>query len=175
MEEARSQLATVQTENEALKEAATENTRYYAGVMNEAGAKIGRIENELDEARSQLAAVQTNPQPQHQLYAKIEELEERNRLLSIKGREERQKLEEKIAALEYRDISQSRRLAEKQTRLDELEAAAELQQKSATANKDLPEAANVLKKLRKALGKKSTASLSDIETILEIIEGDGNE
>ena len=51
----------------------------------------------------------------------------------------------------------------------------DLKQKSATASKDLPEAADILKDLRKALGKKSTASLADVEKILEIIEEDGNE
>jgi hypothetical protein len=138
-------------------------------------SRQGEEREEREKVEGQLAELKQNPQPQHQLYAKIEELEERNRLFSIKSREERQKLEEKIKTLEYRDESQSRRLAEKQNRLDELESVAELQQKSATTNKDLPEAANVLKKLRKALGKKSTASLADVETILEIIEGDGNE
>ena len=140
-------------------------------------SRLREEREEREKVEAQVAELKQNPQPQpqHQLYAKIEELEERNRLLSIKSREERQKLEEKIKTLEYRDESQSRRLAEKQNRLDELESVAELQQKSATTNKDLPEAANVLKKLRKALGKKSTASLADVETILEIIEGDGNE
>ncbi|MEG4009928.1 hypothetical protein QUA41_27585 [Microcoleus sp. Pol11C1] len=52
---------------------------------------------------------------------------------------------------------------------------ADLKQKSATANKDLPEAADILKDLRKVLGKKSTASLADVEKILEILEGNGNE
>jgi len=52
---------------------------------------------------------------------------------------------------------------------------ADLKQKPATASEDLPEAANILKDLRKALGKKSTASLADVETILEILEGDSNE
>lgn len=140
-------------------------------------SRLREEREEREKVEGQVAELKQNPQPQpqHQLYAKIEELEERNRLFSIKSREERQKLEEKIKTLEYRDESQSRRLAEKQNRLDELESVAELQQKSATTNKDLPEAANVLKKLRKALGKKSTASLADVETILEIIEGDGNE
>ena len=55
-DELRSQLATVQAENEALKQTATENTRYYAGVMNEAGANLGILKKELEEARSQLTA-----------------------------------------------------------------------------------------------------------------------
>jgi len=62
--------------------------------------------------------------PSHQLHAEIEQLKERNRLLHIKSREERQKLQEELATLKYRDESQSRRLAEKQARLDELEIQA---------------------------------------------------
>jgi hypothetical protein len=128
-------------------------------------------EKQIEELRSELAT-QTEPTPQHKLYAEIEELKERNRLLLIKSREERQVLQEKISALEYRDESQSRRLAEKQNRLDELEAATELsdlKQKSAAASK-LPEAAEILNQL-KAHRKKSSATLADVEKILEILEG----
>jgi beta-phosphoglucomutase-like phosphatase (HAD superfamily) len=58
---------------------------------------------------------------------------------------------------------------------EEVEAQlAELKQKSATASKDLPEAAEVYNQL-KSKRKRSTASLADVEKILEIIEGDGNE
>ncbi|MEG4281022.1 hypothetical protein QUA62_26705 [Microcoleus sp. MON1_C1] len=53
-------------------------------------------------------------------------------------------------------------------------ASAEPEQQPAPAI-ELPDAADTLKKIRKALGKKSTASLADVEKILEIIEGDGNE
>ncbi len=55
---------------------------------------------------------------------------------------------------------------------------ADLKQKSAAASKDLPEAADLLNQLKakmKAERKKSTASLADVEKILEIIEGDSNE
>jgi septal ring factor EnvC (AmiA/AmiB activator) len=45
----------------------------------------------------------------------------------------------------------------------------DLKQKSATASKDLPEAADLLNQL-KTRRKKSTASLADIEAILEMIE-----
>jgi uncharacterized coiled-coil DUF342 family protein len=50
----------------------------------------------------------------------------------------------------------------------------ELKQKSAAASRDLPEAADLYNQL-KAKRKKSSASLADVEKILEIIEGDGNE
>ena len=136
------------------------------------GLKVQMLEQELKEAwrdreeneklRSELAAEQT---PQHQLYAEIEQLKERNRLLLIKSREERQRLQEKISTLEYRDESQSRRLKEKQNRLDELE---ELQQKSDVASRNLPEAADLLNQL-KARRKKSRADLADVEAILEIL------
>jgi chromosome segregation ATPase len=50
----------------------------------------------------------------------------------------------------------------------------DLKQKSAATSKDLPEAADLLNQL-KAKRKKSTTALADVEKILEIIEGDGNE
>jgi septal ring factor EnvC (AmiA/AmiB activator) len=46
---------------------------------------------------------------------------------------------------------------------------AELKQNSTTANRNLPEAADLLNQL-KAKRKKSTVSLADVETLLEIIE-----
>ena len=45
----------------------------------------------------------------------------------------------------------------------------ELEQKSATAREDLPEAADLLNQL-KAKRKKSKADLADLEVILEILE-----
>jgi chromosome segregation ATPase len=46
----------------------------------------------------------------------------------------------------------------------------EISEKSAAASKDLPEAADLLNQLKKAKGKKFTASLADVESILEILE-----
>ena len=46
----------------------------------------------------------------------------------------------------------------------------DLKQKAATAEKDLPEAADILNQLKKAKGKKSTVTLADIGAILGIIE-----
>jgi DNA repair exonuclease SbcCD ATPase subunit len=51
-----------------------------------------------------------------------------------------------------------------------LSELAELKQKSATAGKNLPEAADLLNQLKKAKGKKFTASLADVEAILEMLE-----
>ena len=55
---------------------------------------------------------------------------------------------------------------------EEVEAElSDLKQKSATASKDLPEAADLLNQL-KAKRKKSTTTLADVEKILEILGGD---
>jgi hypothetical protein len=132
--------------------------------------EVAEMRLQLETLRAENEALKATPT--HQLYSQITQLQERNRLLHIKTREERQKLEEEIKTLRYRDESQSRRLAEKQTRLDELEAAIELpdpKQRSADASKDLPEAADILNQL-KAKRKKSGASLADLELILEMIE-----
>jgi chromosome segregation ATPase len=139
----------------------------------EVETQLSDREKQITELRSQLAT-RIEPTPTHKLYTEIEELKERNRLLHIKSREERQKLEEEIKILKYRDESQSRRLQEKQARLDELEVLldgelSDLKQKLATASKDLPEAAEILNQL-KAKRKKSKTDLADLETILEILE-----
>ncbi len=126
-----------------------------------------------------MEALKAENTPRHKLYTEIEELKERNRLLLIKSREERQALQNKISELEYRDESQSRRLKEKQARLGELEAQIEtltlkakneeLRTARLVANFELPDAADLLNQL-KAKRKKSTTSLADVETILGILE-----
>jgi chromosome segregation ATPase len=61
-------------------------------------------------------------------------------------------------------------LETEKTDREEVEAElAEVKQKSA-ATSELPEAADLLNQLKKAKGKKSTASLADVEFILEILE-----
>ena len=62
-------------------------------------------------------------------------------------------------------------LATERASWEEVEAElSDLKQKSATAGKDLPDAADLLNQLKKAKGKKSSASLADVEAILEMIE-----
>jgi chromosome segregation ATPase len=166
-------LAEVRSENSELKKTCAElrsQLEQERADRGEVEAQLSDREKQIEELRLQLAA-QGERTPQHQLYSQIEELKERNRLLLIKSREERQKLEEKISVLEYRDKSQSQRLADKQNRLDELESAIELsglKQKSAAA-RELPEAADILNQL-KSKRKKSKADLTDLEVILEILD-----
>jgi DNA repair exonuclease SbcCD ATPase subunit len=141
-------------------------------------------DGEVELLRQELEALKAERNtPQHKLYTEIEELKERNRLLLIKSRDERQSLQEKISALKYRDESQSRRLQEKQARLDELETQLEaerasreeieaelfaLKQTSATASKAFPNPGDLLNQL-KAKRKKSKCDLADVETILDML------
>jgi chromosome segregation ATPase len=61
-------------------------------------------------------------------------------------------------------------LEAERTDREEIEAElSELKQKSATAGKDLPEAADLLNQL-KSKRKKSKTDLADMEAILEILE-----
>jgi len=155
-------LDNLKAENKKLTQELAQTKWQYMELLENSAATIGNLQKELEEARSQLAAanqeisgrdtkiqnlesklaeLEQDPQPQHQLHKKIKELEERNRLLCIKSREEWQKLEEEIKILKYRGESQGRRLAEKQNRLDELESAAELLQQNPAPAIDLSDKA----------------------------------
>ena len=117
-----------------LREELTENTRYYTGRLNEAGATIATFKDKL-------AAVQAKNQRLHNdldsSQAQVAEL----RLQLQKERAPREEIETKLS---------------------------NLKQKSATAS-ELPEAADLLNQL-KTRRKKFTASLADIEVILEMIK-----
>jgi len=117
-----------------LREELTENTRYYVGRLNEAGATIGTFKDKL-------VATQAKNQRLHNdldsSQAQVAEL----RLQLHKERTPREEIETKLS---------------------------NLKQKSATAS-ELPEAADLLNQL-KTRRKKFTASLADIEAILEMIK-----
>ena len=117
-----------------LKEELAENTRYYVGRLNEAGATIGIFKDKL-------AAAQAKKQRLHNdldsSQAQVAEL----RLQLQKERAPREEIETKLS---------------------------NLKQKSATAS-ELSEAADLLNQL-KTRRKKFTASLADIEAILEMIK-----
>jgi DNA repair exonuclease SbcCD ATPase subunit len=102
--------------------------------------------------------VKKDPLIASDLWQEIERLKERNRQLRLKIGAERRENIEKISDLEDWVKGLTRRVEEKQARLDELEAQLEaeradreeienelsdLKQKSATANKDLPDATDV--------------------------------
>jgi chromosome segregation ATPase len=103
-----------------------------------------RWQGELSEARSDLAAAKATIAQQG---GKIRELE---RGYSFKPNPAEQRLRLEIGEL--------------QTQLSDLK------QKSATAGKDLPDAADLLNQL-KTRRKKSKSDLTDLEVILEILEG----
>ena len=111
-----------------LREELTENTRYYTGRLNEAGATIGLFKDKL-------AVAQAKNQRLH------------NDLNSLQAQ---------VAEL------RSQLAAERAEREDD--------KKSAPVEKDLPEAADLLNKL-KAKRKKSKTDLADLEAILELLQG----
>jgi predicted nucleic acid-binding Zn-ribbon protein len=157
--------------------------------------ELGNLKAENETLRQELAQAQG---PQHKLYQEIEQLKERNRLLTIKSREERQKLEEELKSLKYSFESAGRRLAEKQKRLDELETElsdlkhesavaynelfddreaklaelraepSDLKQKSATA-RELPDAFDFLNQIKAKLPKLKLTH-TDAKKILEVLE-----
>ena len=119
---------------ESLRQELTENTRYYAGRLNEAGATIGIFKDKL------VAAQAKNQRLQNDLNnSQAQVVELRSQLQ--KEPASREKIETKLS---------------------------HQKQKSATAS-ELPEAAELYNQL-KTRRKKSTASLTDIEVILEMIE-----
>jgi chromosome segregation ATPase len=117
-----------------LREELTENTRYYTGRLNEAGATIGLFKDKLAVAQAKNQRLHNDL---NSLQAQVAEL----RLQLQKERAPREEIETKLS---------------------------NLKQKSATAS-ELPEAADLLNQL-KTRRKKFTASLADIEAILETIK-----
>ncbi|MEG4109885.1 hypothetical protein [Microcoleus sp. S13_C5] len=80
-------------------------------------------------------------------------------------------LEDRFEAKKREIEKLTEQLEQERADREEVEAElADLKQKSATASKDLPEAADLLNQLKKAKGKKSSASLADVEAILAMIE-----
>jgi predicted nucleic acid-binding Zn-ribbon protein len=97
-------------------------------------------------------------------------------------RADNERLNRELGEVRSQLTAANQKISERDSEIKQLESKiqnleskpAEPEQQPTPAIK-LPDAADTLKKIRKALGKKSTASLADVEKILEIIEGDGNE
>lgn len=139
------------------------------GLQNE----LSNLKAENEKLRADYAALlESSTHVTNKLREEVQELRSQLEQEKTKGEEMWEELSDTEQALaevraENSDLKKT---------CDELRSElSDLKQKSATASKDLPEAADILKDLRKALGKKSTASLADVEKILEIIEEDGNE
>jgi uncharacterized phage infection (PIP) family protein YhgE len=111
-----------------LREELTENTRYYTGRLNEAGATIGIFKDKLAAAQAK-----------------------------------NQRLQNDLGNLQTQ-------VAELRSQLAAERAEREENKKSAPVEKNLPEAADLLNKL-KAKRKKSKTDLADLEAILELLQG----
>jgi chromosome segregation ATPase len=184
---------------ESLKQELAENTRYYVARLNEAGATIGIFKDKLEAAQAKNQRLQNelgNLQAEREELTQLKkEAKEAAAEIHAEGRSielEKDRWQRQLsdARAELADaqaiiVNQGNRIrewergysfksnpAERQLRLEigELQTQlSDLKQKSATAGKNLPDAATILSQLR-AKRKKSPVSLTDIQAILEIME-----
>jgi chromosome segregation ATPase len=194
------QLAAANQTIESLKQELAENTRYYTARLNEAGATLGTFRDKLEAAQAKNQRLQNdlgNLQAEREELAELKKevkehaAEVHREGQSIKLEKDRWQGQLSDARAELADaqaiiVNQGNRIrelergyslkpnpAESRLRLEigNLQAElSELKQKSATAEKDLPEAADLLNKL-KAKRKKSKTDLADLEAILELLQG----
>jgi DNA repair exonuclease SbcCD ATPase subunit len=185
---------------ESLRQELAENTRYYTARLNEAGATIGTFKDKLEAAQAKNQRLQNNLgnlQAEREELAQLKkeakeaaaEVHREGRSIELEKNRWQGQLSDARAELADAQaiiVNQGNRIrelergytlkpnpAERRLRLEigELQAQlSELKQKLATAS-ELPEAAEILNQL-KAHRKKSSATLPDIEKILEIIGGD---
>ena len=164
-DELRSQLATVQIENEALradnerlqKELAKAAENYQTLVIIDR-----QLNQQVEEARSQLATVQADNE---RLNRELEEAQSQ----ANQVRQEYTMWRQKLVKVKEEPGIRDRQPTTMKSDQDELRSQlAEPEQKPAPAIK-LPEPADLLNQL-KSKRKKSTASLADVEKILEILE-----
>jgi chromosome segregation ATPase len=133
------------------------------------------LQNELSNLKVENEALRQELVDARADYAK---LLESSTVVTNKLREEVQEVRTQLETekARYKELEEEHEDVEKwwresKAKVTALEAEnSDLKQKSAAASKDLPEAADLLNQL-KAHRKKSSATLADIEKILEILEG----
>jgi len=161
---------------EALQEALP--GKFEAGDSEELPKVDGEVAEELQNELSNLRA-ENEKLKQELVDARVDyaKLLESSTVVTKKLNQEVQQLRSQLKAEqtryeeldeEFRELDDQWSDCKKEVRQLEAELA-DLKQKSAAASKDLPEAADLLNQL-KAKRKKSTTTLADLETILEILE-----
>ena len=120
--------------------------------------ELGNLRAENDELRSKLETEEVRLTATVQCYREIqdESYEEASA--------EKSKLQQELEELSEERTDREKEIAELRSEVSDLK------QKSATAGKDFPDAADLLNQL-KAKRKKSKTDLADMEAILEILEG----
>jgi chromosome segregation ATPase len=187
-------------ELESLRQELAENTRYYTARLNEAGATIGTFKDKLKVAQAKNQRLQNdlgNLQAEREELAQLKkwakeaaaEVHREGNAIKVERIRWQQELSDARAELadakatilnqgnKIRELERGYSLkpnpAERRLRLEigELQAQlSDLKQKSVAA-RELPETAEILNQL-KAHRKKSSATLADVEKILEILGGD---
>ena len=191
------ELGNLKAENETLKADYAQLLESSTVVANKLREEVQKLRSQLEQERTDREEVEAELAELAQLKKQVKEhahelhLEENSmKLEKVRWQRELGDARAELTDAKATILNQGNRIrelergyslkpnpAERRLRLEigELQAElSELKQKSAAASKDLPEAADLLNQL-KARRKKSTASLADVEKILEIIEGDGNE
>jgi chromosome segregation ATPase len=176
-ENLRQKLAESQDTIESLKQELAENTRYYTERLNEAGATIGTFKDKLEAVQAKKQRLQNDLGNSQ---AEVIELRSQLETERVDQEEAVAKLKDAqatIVAQRGKIHNLERGYGHKPTptegilrrQLGELQAElSDLKQKILTAS-ELPEAADILNQL-KAHRKKSSATLADVEKILEILE-----
>ena len=148
-EELQNELGNLKAENEKL-------SADYDALLESTTAVTNKLREEVQELRSQLQTEKTRGEEL------LEELGDTEEALT-EVRAENSELKKTCDELQSELVDREKELAVA------LAEVLDLKQKSAAAGKDLPEAAELLNQL-KAKRKKSKADLTDLETILEILE-----
>jgi DNA repair exonuclease SbcCD ATPase subunit len=150
-------LGNLKTENETLRQELADARADYSKLLESSTVVTNKLREEVQEVRSQLETEKTRGEEIG------EELSDTEQALA-EVRSENSELKKSCAELRSQ-------LETERADREQIEAQlTDLKQKSATAGKDLPEAADLLNQL-KTKRKKSTTTLADIEKILEILEG----
>jgi chromosome segregation ATPase len=146
----KTELSNLATENEKLRVD-------YDALLKSSTVVTNKLREEVQEVRSQLETEKTRGE---ELWEELTDTEQ----TLVKVRSENLELKKTCSELRSELADWEKKLA---VALAEL---LDLKQKSPTASKNLPEAAEILNQL-KSKRKKSSATLADVERILGILEG----
>jgi chromosome segregation ATPase len=132
-------------------------------------AELPKVDSEVvEELQNELSNLKAQNE---KLRANYDALLESSTVVTKKLDQEVQKLRSQLEQERADRGEVEAQLSDRDKQIEELRSElCELKQKSTIASKDLPEAAEILNQL-KAHRKKSSATLADVEKILEILEG----
>ena len=170
-EELQNELSNLKAENEKLKQELVDARAGYAKLLESSGQIKASREKEISELRSQLETEKTRGE---EIWEELSDTEQALAEVRSENSELKKNCDELRSQLEQERADREKLQKEfnelNERHLARVFVAEALQnEKSATASKDLPEAAEILNQL-KSKRKKSKADLADLEVVLEILE-----